>query len=58
MIRELTTIGWLLTALLAAPVAVHAQAAQALIDQAARAMGGMRALHALKNEMIESEGKK
>lgn len=57
MIQELATIGWLLTALLAAPVAVQAQAPQVLIDHAARAMGGMSRLHALKNERIESEGK-
>jgi len=36
---------------------VQAQSAQALSDQAAKAMGGMSALRALRNEMIESEGK-
>jgi glyoxylase-like metal-dependent hydrolase (beta-lactamase superfamily II) len=35
----------------------RAQSAQALIEQAAKAMGGMKALRALRNEMIESEGK-
>ena len=34
-----------------------AQSAQALIEQAAKAMGGMNGLRALKNEVIESEGK-
>lgn len=56
MIRELSVIAWPLIALLLGPVAVQAQSAQALIDQAAKAMGGMTALRALKNEMIESEG--
>jgi glyoxylase-like metal-dependent hydrolase (beta-lactamase superfamily II) len=57
MIREILTIGWLLIALLLDPVTVQAQSAQALIDHAAAAMGGMNALRALKNEIIESEGK-
>jgi glyoxylase-like metal-dependent hydrolase (beta-lactamase superfamily II) len=35
----------------------HAQSAKALLDQAANAMGGMNALRALKNEVVESEGK-
>lgn len=56
MIRELSVIAWPLIALLLGPVAVQAQSAQALIDQAAKTMGGMTALRALKNEMIESEG--
>ena len=56
MTRKAWTIGWLLFALLG-PVAVQAQSAQALIDQAAAAMGGKTALRALKNELIESEGK-
>jgi hypothetical protein len=56
MIRELSATAWLLIALLSGPVAVQAQSAQALIDQTAKAMGGMTALRALKNEMIDSEG--
>src|SRR6188508_2379442 len=57
MIRKLSTVGGLLTALLVAPVAVRAQSALAVVDQAAKAMGGMNALRALRNEMVESEGK-
>ena len=34
-----------------------AQSAQGLIEQAAKAMGGMHALRGLKNEAVESEGK-
>jgi len=37
--------------------AAHAQSAQALISEAAKAMGGMAALRALKSQVIESEGK-
>ena len=36
---------------------VQAQSANAIVDQAAKAMGGMNALRAIKNEVIESEGK-
>ena len=57
MIRELSTTGLLFIALLLTPVAAPAQSAQALIEQAATAMGGMKALGALNNEMIESEGR-
>ena len=35
----------------------HAQSAKTLVDQALNAMGGMSALRALKNQIIESEGK-
>jgi glyoxylase-like metal-dependent hydrolase (beta-lactamase superfamily II) len=35
----------------------HAQSARTLIDEAARAMGGMAALRALTNEVVEVEGK-
>jgi glyoxylase-like metal-dependent hydrolase (beta-lactamase superfamily II) len=35
----------------------HAQSAKALLDQSARAMGGMAALRAIKSQVIESEGK-
>ena len=37
--------------------AAHAQSAQALISEAAKAMGGMAALRALKSQVTESEGK-
>ena len=57
MIRELATIAWILMVLLLGPAAVQAQSAQALIEQAANAMGGMNELRALKNEIVESEGK-
>jgi len=57
MNRKISAIGPLLTALLVIPVTVRAQSARALIDQAAKAMGGINALQALKNEMVESEGK-
>ena len=36
---------------------LHAQSAQALLGDAAKAMGGMAALRALKNEVVEAEGK-
>ena len=36
---------------------VHAQSAKTLVDQALNAMGGMSALRAVKNQVIESEGK-
>ena len=35
----------------------HAQSAKTLVDQALNAMGGMSALRALKNQIVESEGK-
>jgi len=35
----------------------RAQSAKTLVDQAAGAMGGMAALRAIKNQVIESEGK-
>ncbi len=36
---------------------VQAQSAKAIVDRAAKAMGGMNALRAIRNEVIESEGK-
>src|SRR5512141_2864282 len=56
-IWKMSAIGLLLTTLFAVPVTVKAQSAQTLIDQAAKAMGGMNALRALNNEIVESEGK-
>ncbi|MET0690363.1 MAG: hypothetical protein ABWZ38_04980 [Candidatus Binatia bacterium] len=35
----------------------HGQSAQALIAETAKAMGGMAALRAIKNHVVESEGK-
>ena len=56
-IWKMSAIGLLLSTLFAVPVTVQAQSAQTLIDQAAKAMGGMNALRALNNEIVESEGK-
>ena len=36
---------------------VQAQSANAIVDRAAKAMGGMNALRAIRNEVIESEGR-
>ncbi|HWH80445.1 MAG TPA: MBL fold metallo-hydrolase [Candidatus Binatus sp.] len=47
----------ILSLLLLESTHAFAQSAQTLIDQAAKAMGGMNILRALKNEIIESEGK-
>jgi glyoxylase-like metal-dependent hydrolase (beta-lactamase superfamily II) len=57
MIGKMLTVCWALIALAVPATAVQAQSAKAIVDQAARAMGGMNALRALKNENIESEGK-
>lgn len=37
--------------------AASAQSASALVDQAAKAMGGMATLRAINNQVVESEGK-
>lgn len=39
------------------PDALHAQSAQTLIQDAAKAMGGMAALRAIKSQTVEAEGK-
>jgi glyoxylase-like metal-dependent hydrolase (beta-lactamase superfamily II) len=52
-----TTAIVILTLLLIGARTAHAQSARALLDQAANAMGGMNALRAMKNEMVDSEGK-
>lgn len=57
MIGKMLIVGWTLIALIIPASALHAQSAKAIVDQAAKAMGGMNALRALKNEVIESEGK-
>ena len=57
MRKKFTTVIAILTLLLVGAANAHAQSAQALLDQATNAMGGMNALRALKNEVIESEGK-
>jgi glyoxylase-like metal-dependent hydrolase (beta-lactamase superfamily II) len=57
MRRWLTTGSLILAWLFIGVPTTGAQAARALLDQAADAMGGMNALRALKNEVVESEGK-
>lgn len=39
------------------PVQAQSADAKALLEEAARAMGGMKALRSLKNQVVESEGK-
>jgi glyoxylase-like metal-dependent hydrolase (beta-lactamase superfamily II) len=56
MLKITVLIVRLVIATLVAPVLVQAQSAGTLLDQAADAMGGMKALRALTNELIESEG--
>jgi glyoxylase-like metal-dependent hydrolase (beta-lactamase superfamily II) len=41
----------------AAPLYAQSTGAKALLEEAAKAMGGLQALKALKNQVIESEGK-
>ena len=58
MMKQYRVALWV--ALLAAPsLSAHAQSggAKAIIEAAAQAMGGMGALRAIKNQVIESEGK-
>ncbi len=56
--KKLLTTSIAIYALLLLNVAnTHAHSAKALLDQTANAMGGMNALRALKNEIVESEGK-
>ncbi|MSP41423.1 MAG: MBL fold metallo-hydrolase [Deltaproteobacteria bacterium] len=58
IIKKIFTTGIAIVTLLLLGVAnTHAQSAKTLLDQSATAMGGMNALRALKNEMVESEGK-
>jgi glyoxylase-like metal-dependent hydrolase (beta-lactamase superfamily II) len=56
-----TTFGSLFTAIVllgfVTAGSAQAQGAQALIGEAAKAMGGMAVLHSIKNQMVESEGK-
>ena len=47
----------MLLALAKTPSLAQAPAAVALLQQSANAMGGLPALRALKNQVIESEGK-
>ena len=53
---RIMTLCWL-CALLGPASTVRAQSASAIVEQAARAMGGMNALRAVDNQVIESEGK-
>ena len=57
MIGKMLSVGWTLVALTIPATAVQAQSAKAIVDQAAKAMGGINSLRALKSEVIESEGK-
>lgn len=57
MKKTLTTGLLFVSCLLIVPLESFAQTAKALIDQAASAMGGMAALRALNNQVVESEGK-
>ncbi len=56
-----TTVGGIFTSIallgLITTSSAEAQSAQSLIGEAAKAMGGMAALRALKNQVVESEGK-
>ena len=54
---KLLQLGIAIVTVLLSDSNARAQSAQTLIEQAAKAMGGMNALRALKNEAIESEGK-
>jgi glyoxylase-like metal-dependent hydrolase (beta-lactamase superfamily II) len=56
-VEKLLKVSVIILAVLLSGSNARAQSAQALIEQAAKAMGGMNALRALKNEVIESEGK-
>jgi len=47
----------MLIPLKAAPLCAQSPSAKELLDDAAKAMGGLQALKALKNQVIESEGK-
>jgi hypothetical protein len=57
MKKIFTTAIAIFTLLLLGAANSHAQSAKALLDQSVDAMGGMNALRALKNEIVESEGK-
>ncbi|MGZ8426949.1 MAG: hypothetical protein ACXWYD_18525 [Candidatus Binatia bacterium] len=45
MIGKMLSVGWTLIALTIPATAVQAQSAKAIVDQAAKAMGGINALH-------------
>lgn len=55
--RTVAALALALLFVISAQCPVGAQSAKALIDEAAKAMGGMPALRALKNQSFESEGK-
>ena len=55
-IARLLTI-FSLSLLFAPPLHAQSISAKTLIDRSAQAMGGMAALRAIKNQIIESEGK-
>ena len=54
---KLLQLGAVIITVLLSDSNARAQSAQALIEQTAKAMGGMHALRGLKNETVESEGK-
>lgn len=56
--RKSLGVGLLFMALCVEPIALHAQSkeATAVLEETARAMGGLRALRALKNQVLESLG--
>jgi hypothetical protein len=57
--RIFSVLSLVLVFLMAETVPAQAQSsdAKALLEEAAKAMGGMQALRSLKNEVVESEGK-
>lgn len=57
MIGKSLIVGWMSITLTMPALAAQAQSAKTLIDQAASAMGGMAALRAVNNQVVESEGK-
>lgn len=57
MVKQKLTIGWLAAALFLPTAVAHSQSAEAILERAADAMGGIAALRALRNEIVDSEGK-
>src|SRR5262245_19972094 len=59
MARRKSIVGGLTIIALCTLMSTHAaaQSARALVDQAAQAMGGIAALRAIRNQIVESEGK-
>ncbi len=57
MSNKHVTLSFILFSVFTPRAAARAQSAQALIRETAKAMGGMAALRAIKNQVVESEGK-